>query len=1191
MHNGQKNKDNAEQKNDQPQVNALVTTTAATTSTCLTRSARHSISPRALTAEITTCTQATAELIALSQDLYSLLATEGPNIARIPEILTRRLSTLFPFAAGTDMLSKIQSATTQLMTFGVNPALALHGVKKAMGAGVGKIDQGKHVLASAIHSAGGPASDALDLYHTCAGLYSFYNTYTELNRLYASILFCSQRVYTSAQELAELTGTNEQWGMINEVFLEYWDQPGFDFNAFINQTAEQFKIMLDPLKGLIVLYETMEPVRMATYLAITMRAEPNAESQLDQVTYLLTNACYNTALDNLSVVSKGAGDLLGRELLGIAVNAGTTAALTTCAITVTGMNFPITIAILATCITNPSKRDALITYAKSLIMNPQVGETKSDTGVRATVLKQLEALKNRGNASLSPLAENISPKINQLMKKCLDASGAVVGNITENAIRTLMRDSSLTPFLKEQMNSVIYQMLDSTLRQTLQIPEEKVFLENIQDMSDAEAAVYQACGALIPDIANLLALPTLVKTQLQATTGNLHVCSDTGKPLNLKEKTIQAVMRKVRPVANTNVIATLRMIQAGRALRTAVQGSEVPPASPSPTVLETVLGYANNAAELPLSALGSAANRELTKGLRIYLVEESVPEKSIPTPAIIFSRKITPRLGGLITSELIEIKSFKIFKKIRGLATALTSLVTNRARTIPMETLENAELKNQSETIVKQNASKTNKISSVLLPLDHPLARLITEQLKHAPEIFDYTKQHKMQQNTLDVQRKRAIDNEALRQQAIELAKIKETAIKCGFGEAFFADFETTPVIQERYTRLLKAINDVDTLPLPIDLLPDEAIKVRQYIKTRLINESEILLSHIDAATERFNALLLNDYSIKEKLAKTENAISTVDNIGWFGTTWLVFTTVAPEAKTHYLALLELQRSEAKATIAALSKPLEDLKEGQYHLVIDYLKENSENAALLSTEVSHYKKTFWLWQSWPEGLIKLDKYLSESVPNVRIHLPQEETVTPALLFAAAQKPNEPNEPKEMYDYKVEAELQLANALKLSEAEAIAASQSKIGPKTIAGWELTDVPEIGNCFYEAVALQLQKNNFPIAKTFPGTRPEDGGTALVNILRRRSTLEFRDRDWAGEEEILALAKELKIVIAIVDTRSENPEFQYYFANWNGTMGTTRNKTEIPQGQMVAELAYTGNHYLSVRSKPSSPTSPRQ
>ncbi|HEV2524128.1 MAG TPA: hypothetical protein VGU44_03240, partial [Gammaproteobacteria bacterium] len=110
MHNGQENKYNAEQKNDQPQANALVTTAVATTSTSLTTRSARSISPRALAAEITTCTQASNELMALSQDLYGLLANEGPNIARIPEILTRRLSALFPFAddAGEGIIAKVR---------------------------------------------------------------------------------------------------------------------------------------------------------------------------------------------------------------------------------------------------------------------------------------------------------------------------------------------------------------------------------------------------------------------------------------------------------------------------------------------------------------------------------------------------------------------------------------------------------------------------------------------------------------------------------------------------------------------------------------------------------------------------------------------------------------------------------------------------------------------------------------------------------------------------------------------------------------------------------------------------------------------------------------------------------------------------------------------------------------------------
>lgn len=1021
MHNGQLSHDErgvVEHKYSQEQFDALMALP----------SARHSISPRAFATEITTCTEAGSELMVLSQDLYRLLATESPNIARIPEILTRRLSSLFPFASGEGMLAKIQAATEQLMTFGVNPALVLHGAQKAMGAGVRKIEPGKQVLVNAIHSAGGEASAALDLYHACTGLYSLYNTYTELNRLYASMQFCSARAYTSAQELAELTGSDEQWKMLNEAFSEYWNQPGFDFKAFINQTAEQLQVILAPIQGLIVLYETIEPVRISTYLAITMRIEPNAASQLDQVAYLLTNACYNTALKNIGTVSKSAGDLLGRTLPGVAINAGTSAALTACATAVTGMSFPITIAILATCMTDSNKRDALIAYAKSRIItpsDPQIGEQKSDTGVQATVLKQLEALKNRGNTLLNPLAAKISPTINTLVNGCFDASGAIVGDMAENAIRTLIQDSGLEPLLKEQMDSIIYQVLDETLRQTLQIPEEKVFSERLQGMNGTEAAVYQTCGALIPDMVNLLAIPNLVEAQLQAVTGDPHICSEAGKPLNLKEKTLQAATRAVSTVVQANVGATLSMIQAGKALKTAIQGSEAPPALPSPTVLETVRGYAKQvhghiagqAAALPLSALGSTANRELATGLRIHLIEEGTPEESIPAPAIVFSRKTTSRLGGLMSSESIEIKSFKIAKKTGELATALTSVGIGRTRIVRMEDLEkeNAELKIQSEAVVQQNASRTNPISSVLLPLDHPLVQLITGQLQHASRRFNYVEQNDKQQATLVVQRQRAIDNERIKQQAIELAKIKEAAAASGFGEAFFEDFNTTPVIQERYTRLLDVINGVDTLP--INLASDDAIKVRQYIKARLTHESEILLSHINAATERFNALKLNDFSIKDRLAEIKKDIRDVDNIGWFGTTWFA-PTVASEARTHYLALLELQQRELEATIVSLEQPLKDLTAGHYAPVTAYVMENPAKADLLLSEVSLYEKTFWSWQRHPADLVKLKELLSdivaqnrpaEGMPNVVMHLPAEPAVpaVPALTFGGIAKLNKP----------------------------------------------------------------------------------------------------------------------------------------------------------------------------------------
>lgn len=1232
MHNGQENTDNAEQKNDQPQANALVTTTAATTSSSLIPEglALRSVAgflrgARELEPHITTCHQTGRELVALSQDLSRLLTTETPNIVRLPEILTRRLSAFFPIAQGENIVSKMQSAMFNLMTCGVNPALALCDAQQVMGAGVAKIDQGKYVLESAVHSAGGPTSSVLDICNIYAGISSLYNTYTELNRLYNSILFCSERMYTSAQELMELTGSKEQWEDIKAELTDYWNQPGFDFNTFLNQAKEQFQTILKPLKSMIALYESMEPMRIASYLALTMQTEPDAKSQLDQVTEMLTNACCNTVLDNISTASKNVGNTLGRALPAAGIktlkNVGTKAALTACATAVTGISFPITIAVLAAC-TDKKNREALIAYAKSHIVGSEAGETKSDENVRAIVSNELGALGNENSSLFARLKAQIpttvSARVNAAMEGCIDASGNVVGAFAEQAIRTLMQDSDFAPTLRDQLDPVIYQVLDQTLRQTLQIPEQKAFLERIESMSAGEAAAYQVSGALIPDMVNWLALPSLVEQHLQTATGNPHICSATGKPLALKEKAIQGVTRMLRVGIEANVAAASDMIKAGQAAKNAIKGTTNPSPSPAPAAL-------GNTTESQLLALGSTANSESKTGLRVYLVEvphnstieDAQSNASMLAPAIVFSTKNTTSLMGLRNNQLIEIKGFKLSKKSAGAVGAIASLVTDRTRTVSMEMLEKenakakaksqsesnwlADLKNQSMAVI-QETSRTDSTPSVLLPLDHPLVKSLTEQLHHKQQKeFNYVEQNAMQQKTLVTQKQRAIDREASEKQAAELQKAEVAAAKAGFNTAFFDDFETTAVIQERYMRLLEVLKTVDTLLINIE--PEDVDKAREYIKTRLVNRSQALLTHINAANERlrrdFNTLDIDTLPIKSRLAAIEKAIGDVDNLGWFA------SAVAPEARTHYLALLDLQKREAESTITALSKPLKDLEEGQYDLVTNYLQDNPEKATLLATEVLHYKKTFWMWQSWPKGLLKLDQCLleilsknkpAESVPSVTIHL-LETPVIPVLMFGGVPKSNVPlnvsdkPESKSAHDYKAEEELQLANALKLSEAETIAASKSKIGPKTIAGWELTDVPEIGNCFYEAVALQLQKNDFPIAETFPETKAENGGTALVDILRRRSTPEFRDRDWAGEEEILALAKELKIVIAIVDTRSENPEFQYYFANWNGTMGTTRNKTEIPQGQMVAELAYTGNHYLSVTSKPSSPTSPRR
>ncbi len=969
-----------------------------TSSTSLTtQSSRRSISPRALATEITTCHQAGTELVALGRDLHTLLTTEGPHIARLPEILARRLSTLFPLAQGDDLISKIQSLAMQFATFGINPAIALFGTKIATGVGVSKIDQGQYVLERAVHSAGGPSADALDLYHTCTGLYSLYNTYTELNRIYASILFCSQRLRTSTEELAVLTNSNEQWTAISAAFSEYWNQPGFDFNAFIKETAEQFQVILAPLQGMIMLYESIEPIRISAYLALTMQPTPNTASQLEQVTGLLTNACCNTVLDNIGGASKNVGNAVGKKLPATGIkalaNIGTKAALTACATAITGMSFPITIAVLATCISDATQRNAFIAYAKSRVIGLQADEAQADESVHAIVSDELDALADENSPLFSQLKATIPAKVSNAMQTaaahCMDASGNVVGAVAEQAMRVLMNDSDFASTLGNQLHHMIYQILDKILRQTLQIPEQKAFLEKIQSMNATEAAAYQACGALIPDMVDWLALPNLVETELQGVTGNPHICKMTGKPLTLSEKAIQGATRMLFAGAKANVAMSSTiaagMIKASQAIKT-MRESENPLSLPAPL---------SHTEESAIPTLGSTTNRELSAGLRIYLVEEgSTPAESIPTPAIVFSRKTSHRLGGLIRSDSIEIKSFKVSKKTNGLFAALSDLVSDRTRTISMESLEkeNAELKNQSVTVVEKNASRTNPISSILLPLEHHLVKLMTECLEHDNKRFDYVEQNKMQEATLAVQQQRAIDEEAARKQASELAKIKELAITCGFGEAFFEDFDTTRIIKERYTRLLNAIQEADTWP--IHLIADDAIKVRQYIKTRLTNQSEILLSHINAAAERFNALKLNDFPIKTRLAETEKAILNVDSLGWFSTTWFA-PTVAPEVRTHYLALLDFQKSEIETAIKVLEQPLKDLESENYESVTAYATENPTTAELLLAEVSCYKNTFRFWQVFPKSLLTLESLLVDiaaqnksaaSIPPVMIHL-------------------------------------------------------------------------------------------------------------------------------------------------------------------------------------------------------------
>ncbi|HXH55547.1 MAG TPA: hypothetical protein VNK03_07395 [Gammaproteobacteria bacterium] len=182
-----------------------------------------------------------------------------------------------------------------------------------------------------------------------------------------------------------------------------------------------------------------------------------------------------------------------------------------------------------------------------------------------------------------------------------------------------------------------------------------------------------------------------------------------------------------------------------------------------------------------------------------------------------------------------------------------------------------------------------------------------------------------------------------------------------------------------------------------------------------------------------------------------------------------------------------------------------------------------------------------------------------------------------VLLALRGGPQKLKENKEASD---KADKLLGDTLKASLAEVAANPKYKIGPRTIEGWTIADVPALGNCFYEAVALQLKKNNFSIATVFPATV---GGTELAVILRNRSSKPYEDRDWAGPVDMTPLMKEYKFVVAIVDTREPVLQFLYHYVNSKGNYQFTQHINELPVGSLMLELVYTGAHYLSVTSKP--------
>ena len=127
------------------------------------------------------------------------------------------------------------------------------------------------------------------------------------------------------------------------------------------------------------------------------------------------------------------------------------------------------------------------------------------------------------------------------------------------------------------------------------------------------------------------------------------------------------------------------------------------------------------------------------------------------------------------------------------------------------------------------------------------------------------------------------------------------------------------------------------------------------------------------------------------------------------------------------------------------------------------------------------------------------------------------------------------------------------------------------------YTIEDVRGDGNCFYRAVADQMEQQQLSKFK-------KDGVELHTSLRRLVQGENSENREWANVYHLLKLVKETDVVIAVVDTRYPELGFRCYFKNNRGEIAETYYPSEFAKeavgNKTIIRLAYTGNHYMSVR-----------
>jgi hypothetical protein len=157
-----------------------------------------------------------------------------------------------------------------------------------------------------------------------------------------------------------------------------------------------------------------------------------------------------------------------------------------------------------------------------------------------------------------------------------------------------------------------------------------------------------------------------------------------------------------------------------------------------------------------------------------------------------------------------------------------------------------------------------------------------------------------------------------------------------------------------------------------------------------------------------------------------------------------------------------------------------------------------------------------------------------------------------------------------------SDIELAKQKSLEDAK----KQKAIGPRELPEFGLQDVDDSGNCFYLAIADQMQLINHLHVRNIPeGTESSD---SLRLAVQREN---FRDREWAEDSTFDSFVTEFPdVILAIIDTRNPERGFTCYYIDEDGTVTTNNGDMEIElPDRPIIRLAATGNHFLSVRVHP--------